>query len=83
MPRNTWYFEIVAPPLLYCVLVVVMSAIDTDGQTGGFATRKAVYIANAIITGTPAMWTGAALAALIGWYRLRTPRPPISPRPTP
>jgi len=62
----------IAPPLLYCLLVVLMSFLDTKDQTGGFLTRKAVYIADAFITGAPAIWTGTALAVGIGWYRRRS-----------
>ena len=46
----------IAPPLLYCVLVVLMSFIDTKDQSGGLITRKAVYIADAFIAGAPAIW---------------------------
>jgi hypothetical protein len=69
----------IAPPLLYCLLVVLMSFIDTKGQTGGLLTRKAVYVADAFITGAPAIWTGTALAAAIGWYRRRNAAPRIAP----
>ena len=62
----------IAPPLLYCALVVLMSFIDTKDQSGGLITRKAVYIADAFITGAPAIWTGTALAVGIGWYRRRS-----------
>lgn len=62
----------IAPPLLYCVLVVLMSFIDTKDQTGGLLTSKAVYIADAFITGAPAIWSGTALAVAIGWYRRRS-----------
>ena len=74
---------VIAPPLLYALLVVLMSFIDTKGQTGGFVTRKAVYIADAFITGAPAIWTGTALAAAIGWYRRRTTAPRTAPTTTP
>src|SRR5207237_8458187 len=70
---------VIAPPLLYCLLVVLMSFIDTKGQTGGRLTRKTVYIADAFITGAPAIWTGTALAAVIGWYRRRNAAPRTAP----
>ncbi len=82
----------IAPPLLYCVLVVLMSFIDTKDQSGGLITRKAVYIADAFITGAPAIWSGTALAAAIGWYRRRnatarmaspTASPTVSPAKSP
>jgi hypothetical protein len=60
----------VAPPLLYCVLIFVMSLIDQGGLTGGLLTREAFYLANAFVTGAPAIWVGTVLAAAIGWYRL-------------
>ncbi len=60
----------VAPPLLYCVLIAVMSLIDHSGTTGGFLTRTAVYLGTAFVTGAPAIWSGSLLAAGVGWYRL-------------
>jgi hypothetical protein len=74
---------VIAPPLLYSLLVVLMSFIDTKGQTGGFVTRKAIYIADAFITGAPAIWTGTALAAGIGWYRRRNAASTAPPSATP
>ena len=71
----------IAPPLLYCLLVALMSFIDTKDQTGGFLTRKAVYIADAFITGAPAIWTGTALAIGIGWYRRRSAASPTASPP--
>ena len=65
----------IAPPLVYCALVALMSFIDTKDQTGGLLTRKAVYIADAFITGAPAIWSGTALAVIIGWYRRRSAAP--------
>jgi len=64
----------VAPPLVYCVLIGVMSLIDQGGLSGGLATREAFYLGNAFVTGAPAIWVGTALACGIGWYRLRKPR---------
>jgi hypothetical protein len=62
---------LIAPPLLYCILIVAMSAVDTNGGTGGLVTREGVYVGNAFVTGAPALWTGTAAAALIAWYRHR------------
>jgi hypothetical protein len=62
---------LIAPPLLYCILIVAMSAVDTSGGTGGFVTKEGVYVGNAFVTGAPALWTGTAAAALIAWYRHR------------
>jgi hypothetical protein len=70
----------VAPPLLYCVLIVIISAFDTHGETGGFVTREGVYLGNAFVTGAPTLWAGAAAAVLIGWYRGRALAPRKSPR---
>jgi hypothetical protein len=64
----------VTPPLVYCVLIGVMSLIDQGGLSGGLATREAFYLGNAFVTGAPAIWVGTALACGIGWYRLRKPR---------
>jgi len=68
--------SIIAPPLLYCVLIAALSVVDTHDQSGGFITRKAVYIGNAFVTGAPTLWTGTAVAAAIIWYRRRAGRPP-------
>ena len=65
---------LIAPPLLYCILIVAMSAVDTSGGTGGFVTREGVYVGNAFVTGAPALWAGTAAAALIAWYRRRAAR---------
>ncbi|HEY5050750.1 MAG TPA: DUF6542 domain-containing protein [Acidothermaceae bacterium] len=65
---------LIAPPLLYCVLIAVLSAIDTHDQSGGFITRKAVYIGNAFVTGAPTLWAGTAAAIAIALYRHRTGR---------
>jgi hypothetical protein len=69
---------IIAPPLLYCVLIAVLSVVDTHDQSGGFVTRKAVYIGNAFVTGAPTLWAGTAAAVAIAWYRRRASRPPRS-----
>jgi hypothetical protein len=61
----------IAPPLLYCLLIAVMGLIDHGGLSGGFASRTAFYIGTAFVTGAPTIWCGTALAAGIGWYRLR------------
>jgi uncharacterized protein DUF6542 len=68
--------SVIAPPLLYCVLIVVLSIVDTHDQSGGFVTRKAVYIGNAFVTGAPTLWAGAAAAGAIAWYRRRAGRRP-------
>jgi hypothetical protein len=70
--------SIIAPPLLYCVLIAALSVVDTHDQSGGFITRKAVYIGNAFVTGAPTLWTGTILAAAIVWYRHRAGRKPRS-----
>jgi hypothetical protein len=65
----------VAPPLLYCVLIVVISAFDTHGETGGFVSREGLYLGNAFVTGAPTLWAGTAAAVVIGWYRRRASAP--------
>jgi hypothetical protein len=67
---------IIAPPLLYCVLIAALSVVDTHDQGGGFITRKAIYVGNAFVTGAPTLWTGTLAAAAIVWYRHRAGRPP-------
>ena len=67
---------IIAPPLLYCVLIAALSVVDTHDQSGGFITRKAIYVGNAFVTGAPTLWTGTLAAAAIVWYRHRAGRPP-------
>lgn len=70
---------IIAPPLLYCVLIVAMSAVDTSDETGGLLTREGVYIGNAFVTGAPAVWAGAAASVLIAWYRSRANASRVAP----
>ena len=70
--------SIVAPPLLYCVLIAALSIVDTHDQSGGFITRKAIYFGNAFVTGAPTLWAGTAAAAAIVWYRHRAGRAPRS-----
>jgi hypothetical protein len=69
--RRDLTIAMIAPPLIYCVLIGVMALIDRGGLAGGFATTAAFYLGNAFVTGAPAIWTGTAVACLIGWYRLR------------
>ena len=70
--------SIFAPPLIYCILITALSVVDTHDQSGGFITRKAVYIGNAFVTGAPTLWTGTVIAAAIVWYRHRAGRKPRS-----
>jgi hypothetical protein len=65
---------LIAPPLLYCVLIIVMSLIDHHEDAGGRLTREGVYLGNAFVTGAPALWAGTAAAALVAWYRWRAAR---------
>jgi uncharacterized protein DUF6542 len=65
---------LIAPPLLYCVLIVAMSLIDHHDDGGGRLTREGVYLGNAFVTGAPALWTGTAVAALVACYRWRAAR---------
>jgi hypothetical protein len=64
----------IAPPLLYCVLIGVFSLIDTTDTTGSFLSRRTTYLAIGFVTGAPALWIGTAAAVAIGWYRLRVRR---------
>jgi Domain of unknown function (DUF6542) len=59
----------IAPPLLYCVLIAAMSTVDQTGLTGRFVGREAFYLGNAFVTGAPAIWIGTALSVAIGGYR--------------
>jgi hypothetical protein len=61
----------IAPPLLYCLLILLASVVDNTVFAGDLRTREALYVANAFVTGAPAMWGGSIVAAAIGWYRLR------------
>jgi hypothetical protein len=74
---------IIAPPLLYCVLIVAMSAVDRNDETGGLLTREGVYIGNAFVTGAPAVWLGTAAAVLIAGYRARASASRVSPAKSP
>jgi hypothetical protein len=60
---------LIAPPLLYCVLIVAMSVVDHHDAAGGRLTREGVYLGNAFVTGAPALWTGTLAAALVAGYR--------------
>ena len=70
----------VAPPLLFCALIIVISAFDTQGETGGFVSREGLYLGNAFVTGAPTLWAGTAAAVVIGWYRRRASAPRRSHR---
>jgi hypothetical protein len=70
---------IIAPPLLFCVLIVAMSAVDTNDETGGLLTREGVYVGNAFVTGAPALWAGTAAAVLIAGYRHRASASRVAP----
>ena len=59
----------IAPPLVYCVAIFLMSLVDQGDLSGGLLTREAFYLGNAFVTGAPAIWAGTALAAGITWYR--------------
>ena len=63
--------SMIAPPLLYCVLIALMSLVDPQGGTGSLFTREGLYLTTAFVTGAPAIWIGTAAACLVGWYRLR------------
>lgn len=64
----------IAPPLLYCVLIGLMSLVDPQNGSGSLFTREGLYLGTAFVTGAPAIWSGTAAACLIGWYRLRRQR---------
>jgi hypothetical protein len=69
--RRDLRVAMIAPPLLYCVLIALISLVDTSGGAGGLVDREAVYLADAFVTGAPTIWIGSVAAALIGVYRLR------------
>jgi hypothetical protein len=67
--RRDLLAAVVAPPLIYCGLIVFMSLIDSGDTTGGLVTRLGVYIADAFVTGAPSIWIATAAAAAIAWWR--------------
>jgi hypothetical protein len=67
--RRDLLIAVVAPPLIYCALIVFMSLIDTDGTTGSLTTRIGVYIGDAFATGAPSIWAGTAAAGVVVWWR--------------
>jgi hypothetical protein len=67
--RRDLLVSVVAPPLIYCVLIGFMSLIDSGGTPGGLTTRVGVYIGDAFATGAPSIWLGTAAAAAISWWR--------------
>jgi len=62
---------VIAPALIYCVLILIMSLIDRSGLSGSFSTRESYYVGNAFVTGAPSMWIGTTAAALIGYLRIK------------
>jgi hypothetical protein len=67
--RDLWAAAIAAP-FVYCMAIGLISLVD-NATGGGFATREALYLGNAFVTGTPAMWAGTAIAVAVGVQRRR------------
>jgi len=63
--------SVIAPPLVYCVVVGLISIAGSGGSTGGLLTREGVTFATSFITGTPWLWLGSAGAAAVAWWRAR------------
>lgn len=67
--RRDLPMAMIAPPLVYCLLILIMSLIDRSDLSGSFSTRETYYVGNAFVTGAPSIWIGTAIAAGVGWYR--------------
>jgi hypothetical protein len=67
--RRDLLIAVVAPPLIYCALILFMSLIDSGGTTGSLTTRVGVYIGDAFVTGAPSIWIGTAASAAVVWWR--------------
>ncbi len=67
--RRDVLVAVVAPPLIYCALIIGMSLIDTGGMTGSLLTRIGIYILDGFVTGAPTIWLGTAAASAIVWRR--------------
>jgi hypothetical protein len=64
---------VVAPPLVYVLLVVAIDQFVALPAGGGWLIRQLVAAGDALVTGAPAIWLGTALAAIIvGLRKLRT-----------
>ncbi|MCL6538890.1 MAG: hypothetical protein K6T28_09965 [Acidothermus sp.] len=67
--RRDLAVAVIAPPIVYCVAIVVVSLVDARHLAGGFFSRETFYVADAFVTGAPAMWVGTGLAALLAALR--------------
>jgi hypothetical protein len=69
--HGTLATAIVAPPIVYAVLIVVLDVFVVR-PSGGWVSGQVVAAGDALVTGAPAIWLGTALAAVIvGLRRLR------------
>lgn len=60
---------VIAPPIVYCVALLLISFIDAGRFAGGLASREVVYLADAFVTGAPAIWAGTAAAGVVAVWR--------------
>lgn len=69
--HGTLATAVVAPPIVYAVLVVVLD-VFVIRPSGGWVSGQVVAAGDALVTGAPAIWLGTALAAaIVGLRRLR------------
>lgn len=69
---------VIAPPLVYCVVVAVISVAGSGSATGGLLTREGVTFSTSFITGTPWLWLGSAGAGAVAWWRSRQTATPAA-----
>jgi hypothetical protein len=69
--HGTLATAIVAPPIVYAVLVIVLDVFVVR-PSGGWVSGQFIAAGDALVTGAPAIWLGTALsAAIIGLRKLR------------
>lgn len=56
---------VVMPPLVYVVLALLGGLVERDTETGGFVTRQALELVNALVLGAPVLLTATAVALVI------------------
>jgi hypothetical protein len=68
---------VVMPPLTYCVLALVGSAIGHTARTGSFVKAQAVELVASLTTGAPVLYAATGSALLVALVRaLRSARQP-------
>lgn len=60
---------VVLPPLVYVVLAVAGSAVETGGGAGGFLSDQALALLNAVVLGAPVLVGGTLAAAVLAGLR--------------